>query len=571
MSRSTSRRKLPSQPAATKPRSHLDLAIYLGLILTVFAVYSQVGHFDFVIFDDPAYVTGNARVRAGLAPESIGYALTHIVDANWIPLTILSHMAVCQLFGMESGAHHWVNVVLHALSALLLFAFFRRATGALWPSAFVAFVFALHPLHVESVAWVTERKDVLSTFFLFLALYAYCRYTERPDPQRYLLVLASFCLGLMAKPMLVTFPFLLLLLDVWPFRRAQWPRVVIEKLPFFALSLASASLTYFAQRSDGAVQTVPFGVGVRNALISYLVYIRQAFWPVRLIAYYPFPKSIAMWQAAAALAVLLCVSALAIFAWRTRPYLATGWFWYLGTLVPVIGLVQVGAQAHADRYMYVPLAGLSVVVAFGAADIVAKWPRATTAVAATAILSCLACLGLAWAQAQYWGNTETLYQRALAVNQDNFFVQYGLGDYLLQFPDRGAEAVTHFEEALRINPQSANSHNSIGGYLLQTGRYAEATAQFEAALQIKPDLAAAHFNLGQIYSKNPERVADAIAHYQAALRAQPDFERAQRNLGLLLVRLGRTSEAIAHFEAAQRLGNDPEVAEILDALRAQQR
>jgi len=497
----------------------------------------------------------------------VRYAFT-VVDANWIPLTILSHMAVCQFFGMASAAPHWVNVVLHALSALLLFSFLRRATRALWPSAFVAFVFALHPMHVESVAWVTERKDVLSACFFFLALYLYCRYVESPSRLRYALVLVSFCLGLMAKPMLVTFPFVLLLLDIWPFRRLSKRRALLEKLPFFALSLASAILTYYVQRSDGAVRAIPFAVSFRNALVSYLTYIRQTFWPEGLIAYYPYPKSIAVWQAAAATVILLGVSALAILVWRTRPYIATGWFWYLGTLVPVIGFVQVGAQSHADRYMYIPLTGLSVILAWGAADLAAKWPRARNAVAVAAVLICLASMGVASAQAQYWRNTETLYKRALAVNPDNFFVQYGLGDYLLQFPGRGAEAVTHFEAALRINPHSANSHNSIGGYFLQNARYPEAEEQFQAALRVQPDLAAAHFNLAQIYARHPDRLLDAVAQYQAALRAQPDFEHAERNLGILLLRLGRTQEAIAHFDAAQRIAPDPEVADILNALRS---
>jgi tetratricopeptide (TPR) repeat protein len=372
----------------------------------------------------------------------------------------------------------------------------------------------------------------------------------------------------MAKPMLVTFPFVLLLVDAWPFRRLWRVRTFLEKLPFFALSLASAIVTYMVQRSDGAVRAMPLGVTFRNAFISYLIYIRQAFWPAGLIAYYPYPKFIAVWQAAVALLFLLGVSVLAILSWRRSPYIATGWFWYLGTLVPVIGFVQVGAQSHADRYMYLPLTGLTVIVAWGAADIAAKWPRSRTAIASAGILACLACLGIASAQAAYWRNTETLYGRALAVNQDNFFVQYGLGDYLLQFPDRGAEAVPHFEQALRMNPNSANSYNSIGGYLLQNGREAEAEAQFRAALRVKPDLAAAHFNLGQIYAKDPRRLPAAVAQYQAALQAQPDFPHAERNLGFALLRLGRTSEAITHFAAAQRLAPDPEVTAILDALRS---
>jgi hypothetical protein len=330
----------PSSPARPKASKwHLDLTIGIGLILAVLVVYAHVGQYFFITYDDPSYVTENSHVRAGLTLENIKWAFSTVVDANGVPLTLISHMPVCDLFGMQGGMHHWVNVLLHALSAVLLFAALKRATGALWPSAFVAFVFALHPLHVESVAWVSERKDVLSTFLWFLALYAYIRYADRPNPRDYSLVMALFCLGLMAKPMLVTFPFTLLLLDVWPLRRAQWPRTILEKLPLFALSVASAIVTYFVQRSGGAVQALPLAERLSNAFISYVIYIGQMFWPTDLAIFYPYRESPGMWQAAFALAVILGISALVIFGWRTRPYLATGWFWYLGTLVPVIGLV----------------------------------------------------------------------------------------------------------------------------------------------------------------------------------------------------------------------------------------
>jgi Tfp pilus assembly protein PilF len=558
-----------SQPAV--PKRHLDPIIWIGLVLSILAVYAQVGHFDFVNYDDTWYVTENVHVQAGLTPENIKWALTSVVDANWAPLTILSHMAVCTFFGLQSGMHHWVNVVLHALAAILLFASLRRATRALWPSAFVAFIFALHPLHVESVAWVSERKDVLSTFFWFLALYAYVRYTEQPGPRRYALVIVPFCLGLMAKAMLVTFPFTLLLLDVWPFRRAQFPRTLWEKAPLFAISLVSSIVTYLVQRSGGAVQPSPLGDRVRNALISYVSYIGQTFWPAGLAVFYPYRTALTVWHTACAFAIISGVSTLAIFAWRTRPYLATGWFWYLGTLVPVIGLLQVGGQAHADRYMYIPMVGLSVMLAWGALDVVRKWPRTRFAITAAAVVSCLACLGLASAQAGYWRNSESLYRRAIAVTENNELAQYNLGDYLMSIPDRRSEAVTHFEAALRIRPDYPDAHNHMGGYLVATGHLAEGIAQFEAAVRAYPDYAEAHFNLGVVFSKMPGRELDAIAHYQAGLRVRPDVVRGHKNLAQLLLRLGRTSEAISHFEAAQRLQYDPEVAKLLNGLRAGKR
>ena len=584
MSRSKPRRKSsppdPSRPqfkpaiqpaAAAVPKPYLDLVIGIGLLLSILAVYAQVGHFDFASIDDPFYVTENVHVQAGLTPENIKWALTTVVDGNRVPLTILSHMAVCTFFGLQSGMHHWVNVVLHALAAILLFASLRRATHALWPSAFVAFIFALHPLHVESVAWVTERKDVLSTFFWFLALYAYVRYAEQPGPRRYALVIVPFCLGLMAKPMLVTFPFTLLLLDVWPFRRAQFPKTLWEKVPLFALSALSSIVTYFAQRSGGAMQHVPLWLSLRNVLMSYVNYIGQMFWPTGLAVFYQYRRSVPVWDAACAFAVILAVSTLAVFAWRTRPYLATGWFWYLGTLVPVIGLLQVGGQAHADRYMYVPMVGLSVVLAWGAADVVRKWPQAKLGIAAAAVISCLACLSLASAQAAYWRNSELLYQHAISVTESNYFAQLALANYLVSIHGHGPEAVAHFQEAVRLAPDLVDARNQIGGYMMANGQIAEGIAQFEAALRTQPDNAEAHFNLGVVFSKTPGRIPDAIAHYQAALRAKPQLVRAHKNLGQLLLTLGRTSEAISHFEAAQRIQYDPEVAKIMDGLRAGQR
>jgi len=562
------RRKPKPQSEAPNPKPYLDYAIWLGLLLTVFILYSQVGQFDFVNYDDQAYVTDNAHVRAGLTLDNLHWAFTSVVDANWAPATILSHMAVCSLFGLESGAHHWVNVLLHALAAILLFAVLRRATQALWPSAFVAFVFALHPLHVESVAWVSERKDVLSTVFWFLALYAYIRYTERPEPLRYLFIVLPFCLGLMAKAMLVTFPFTLLLLDVWPLRRAQFPRLVWEKLPLFVISLFSSVATYLAQRTFGAVQTVHQEESLRNALVSYISYVAQMFWPADLAVFYPHRTSLTLLDAAGAFVLIAAISLCAAWLWRTRPYFATGWFWYLGTLVPVVGLVQIGRQSHADRYMYIPMIGVTIILAWGAADLIRQWPQTKWPIVLLGFISCLACLVTASTQVDYWRNTETLFSHAIAVTQDNYIAQYNLADYLKDQPGRRPEAITHFEEAVRIKPDSVDAHNQIGGYMMATGHYAEGIAHFEAALRARPDNPEANYNLGVVFSKTPGRELDAIAHFETALKANPQLVRAHRNIGLLLQSLGRSAEAIPHLEAAQRLQYDPDVAKILAALVA---
>jgi protein O-mannosyl-transferase len=537
-------------PAATKP-ALFDLAIWLGLALSTWAVYSQVGGFDFINYDDPVYVYQNSHVQGGLTLASVKWAFTSVVDGNWIPVTLLAHIFDARLFGMQSGKHHLVNVLFHALSAVLLYASLRRATGARSLSAFVAFVFALHPLHVGSVAWISERKDVLSTFFWILALYAYVRYTERPSLGRYLAVAAPFCLGLMSKPMLVTFPFTLWLLDLWPLRRAQWPRTIGEKVPLIALSAGASVVTYLVQGSAGFLSAIPLATRIENVFISYLTYIGQMFWPSRFAVYYPYPPSIPAWQAAAAFAVVLAVSVFAIRTWRTLPYLAVGWFWYLGTLVPVIGFVQVGSQAHADRYMYIPMVGLSVLVAWGAADIAAKWPRTKPTLAVAAVAACATCLALAWREATYWRNSETLFERALEVTRYNSVAENNLGMHFMTL-QRNADAIAHFEAALRISPDYPDAHNNLGFVLSQIpDRLPDAVKQYEATLRLKPDSTEAHNGLGAALVRRGDCAA-AIPHFEAALHFKPDQADATYNLGTCQMAVKNYAAAIPYFEAAIR-------------------
>jgi tetratricopeptide (TPR) repeat protein len=542
-----------------RPRS--DFWICLALLLTSFAVYAPVRHFDFVNFDDPEYVRDNPHVRASLTPEGLAWTFTSGESANWFPVTRLSHLLDAQLFGMRAGPHHITSVLFHGLAALLLFAFLHRATGVRWPSAFVAFLFALHPLHVESVAWVAERKDVLCAFFWFLALLAYVRYTERPGVGRYLLVLLGFALGLMAKPMIVTLPFVLLLLDVWPLRR---PPGIWEKLPFFALSAAAAVVAYLVQRHSGAVEALaalPVGRRVENAVVSYVVYIAKMLWPTRLAVFYPYPIDIPLWQAALAAVALAGISILVLRSFRAYPYLAVGWLWYLGTLAPVIGLVQIGAQARADRYMYVPMVGLSIMLAWGAADWLRRVPRGRTAVAVLAAAACLSCAALARAQVQYWKNSESLFRHALAVSGGNYLAHNNLGIALEEIPGRLPEAIAHYESALRINPNCAEAHNNLGNAWAQLpGRLPEATAQYQAALRIRPAYLAAHLNLGTVLVRTPGRLPEAIAEYHAAVRLDPNNAEAHNDLGNALARLpGRLPEAVAEYRAALRA--DPNYAE----------
>jgi hypothetical protein len=451
--------------------------------------------------------------------------------------------------------HHLVNVLFHLLTSLVLFAVLLRSTGATGPSAFVAFVFALHPLHVGSVAWIAERKDMLSALFWFLALYAYVWYTERPGRVRYSLVLALFGLGLLSKPMVVTFPFALLLFDVWPLRRVQWGRaqwgrvqsgrgrsgsgqwrnLIWEKVPLIACSAIASAVTYRVQSATASMNLPPLGMRVGNALISYVIYTRQMFWPTRLSVFYPYPHSVVAWQAVGALVLILGVSALVILSVRTRPYLALGWFWYLGTLVPVIGLVQVGEQARADRYTYIPLVGLTIMLAWGAADLVARWPRVQLlgpAIAAASTALCVMYVALAWKETGYWQNSETLFRRAIEVTEPSWQIESYMGQYLVKLPNRRAEAIPYLEAALRLKPDLPNVSNNLGVSLFEIGLYGA-----------------------------------AIPHFEAVLRADPNSVTANHNLGMCLVNLGRTEEGLTHLEAAQRIRPDAETERIINGLK----
>lgn len=539
----------------------------LALAVTVAAVFLPVARFDFVNFDDPDYVTRNIHVRHGVTPQGLEWALTSRDAANWFPLTRLSHMLDSQVFGLRSGLHHLTSVWWHALASVLLFAFLLRATGARWPSAWVAFVFALHPVHAESVAWVAERKDVLCAFFWFLALWAYVRYVERPGKRRYLAVLLFFCLGLMSKPMIVTLPMLLLVLDAWPLRRLS-RAAVREKIPFFALAGISALATYLVQQSSGAVKEIarlPMGLRIENALVSCVIYCLKTIWPSGLAVFYPYPTGYNWWMVAAAGLALVAVTALALRSYGRAPYLAAGWTWYLVTLAPVIGLVQVGAQARADRYMYVPMVGLTIMLAWGAADVARRWRAAARPIAAAAVATCLAAAAVSAAQIEHWRNSETLFQHALDVTADNYLAEHNLGSYFLA-TGRISEAIPHLEAALRIRPESPQTRSDLASALAQTpGGLPGAIVQYQAALRLLPGSAILHNNLASALAKFPERLPEAIRQYRAALRIDPEYAEAHNNLAHALAQTpGGLPEAIAEYEAALRI--DPDYAEAHNGL-----
>lgn len=541
MSRKTPVRK-PEPPVH---RSRLDLRIYAGLLVATLAVYSQIGSHDFVDYDDPAYVANNPHIRSGFTWDSVRWAFTSIDDDNWFPLTRLSHILDCQIFGLDAGMQHWTNVVLHMMSALLLFAFLKRMTAARWPSAFVAFVFALHPLHVESVAWIAERKDVLGGLFWFVTIWAYLRYVERPSPGRYVAVLVAFGCGLMTKPMIVTLPFALLLVDYWPLRRLKaTPRVFLEKLPLIALSIAASIVTLIAQnhgRAVVALERFPFGLRLENAIISYIVYIGKFLWPTNLAVFYPHPGAIPTWQWILGGAALAGITLAVILERNRRPYLITGWLWYVGTLVPVIGIVQVGAQARADRYTYIPLIGVSVMIAWGAAEVVRYRRAVTWAGVAVAAIWCV----ITWRNVEDWRDTETLFTRAVEVTDRNF-VAYNNRGLFRRRSGRIADALSDFERAAQILPEDPRAQDNLGEALTTAGRVDEAIPHLERAIRLRPDYAKAHLDLASALMRGG-RVNEAAAELAETLRLDPDDHDAEYRLGAVLMNQGRTSEALPHF------------------------
>ncbi len=565
----------PTSEEADRRRGTLRaLALSALLALSIFAVYGQVRTFRFLsYYDDVEYVSQNPMVSRGLSPAGIAWALTHFHVGNWHPLTSMSHMLDCSLFGLEPGLHHLTNVVLHALNSILLLWLLRYMTGALWRSAAVAALFALHPLHVESVAWISERKDVLCTLFGWLALGAYVRHVRSPSRLRYAAVLLTLTLGLLSKPMLVTFPLLMLCLDFWPLGRfgagSERPfgralrRLVREKLPLFALAAAFGAVTFVAQRQSGAVVTLerlPLARRVANALVSLVDYLRDAFWPAGLSAFYPqvVPPT---WRVALALLVLVLVTALAFRARRRAPHLIVGWLWYLVSLLPVIGLVQVGLQARADRYTYVPLVGIALMVAWGAGELV--WTRRKPAVVAWSSGLVLAALaGVSWNLTRSWRDSITLFERAVAVTEENWFAHYHLAAALTE-QGRFSMARPHFFEAARIEPSYAQGQVGVGYALEREGRVDQALLHYREAIRLLPTLFEAHVKLGNALM-GQGKLAEALPCLAEAVRLAPSSATAHHDLGAVLRRQGRLAEAALHLAEAVRLR--PNWAEGHDAL-----
>jgi protein O-mannosyl-transferase len=521
-------------------------------------VYAPVRQHGFVNFDDPQYVSENPQVSAGLTRQGVWWAFTTAHAGNWHPLTWLSHMIDVELFGLDAGRHHLTSAFLHLVSTLLLFGVLQAVTGAVLRSAFVAALFAVHPLHVESVAWIAERKDVLSGLFFFLTVGAYAAHARGPRWSRYGLVVVLLALGLMAKPMLVTVPFVLLLLDHWPLGRlgspAAWRRAVLEKLPLLGLALASGVMTLAAQRSAGAVKgldVLPLDRRLGNAVLSYVAYIGQMLWPARLAAIYPYPATLPASSVLGAAACLVAVSVMAIRARHRHPCFFVGWLWYLVMLLPVIGLVQVGSQPRADRYTYLPLTGLFIAAAWGVPALLERWDRRHPALGAAAAAVVVACAGAAWAQVRHWRDSVTLWEHAVAITTGNHRAEGNLAHALAK-QGRLEEAIVHYVEAVRLKPDYAEAHNNLGFVLAEKGRGDEAIAHYAEALRAQPDYVEAHNNLG-VALTSQGRDREAIGHFQAALRLEPGLATSHNNLGVALARAGRPDEAVRHFSEALRL------------------
>jgi tetratricopeptide (TPR) repeat protein len=530
--------------------------ICLALAAITVAVYAPLFHYDFLTFDDQIYVTENPYVRSGLNGNSLAWAFQSSTSGNWLPLTWISHVLDVQCYGMKAGGHHLTNVLLHAANAVLLFLLLQQMTGAAWRSAVVAALFAWHPAHVESVAWIAERKDVLSGFFCLLTLWAYLSYAQRFKVQsskfkvHYWLVIVLFALGLMAKPMLVTLPFVLLLLDFWPLGRMSRPslaRLVMEKGPLFALSALCCAWTLWAQHASHAVasaEKLHLSRRLSHVLASYLDYIVTLVFPRHLAIYYPYPLHEPVARVIGGAAALALVSVLAIAWVRRRPWLAVGWLWFVGMLVPVIGLVQVGDQALADRYTYLPAIGLFIMLAWGGAELAVRFPVIKLFAAAVG----LAMLAATWTQIHYWKDTRTVFERALQVTQNNYLALTLLGSIRAGDGDLGG-AMELYREALRVKPNYSQAHFFLARGLEEQGKAGQAESEYALALRLNPWFEQAHIFLGLLLARE-KKYDQASAQYQAVLRINPRSATAHNDLARLLQTQGRLDESLRHYAAA---------------------
>lgn len=594
-------------PISYVSTSQTKIMIILILIVLILSAYWPVQNFEFVAYDDQIYVTRNYQIQSGLTFKTFIYSFTDTRTSNWHPLTMLSHALDWQLFGNNAGGHHWMNLIIHIFNTILLFLLLNIMTGAIWRSAAVAALFAIHPINVESVAWVAERKNVLSTIFWFLTMLFYVWYVRKPGWKRYLPVFLCFVLGLMSKPMLVTLPFVLLLMDFWPLKRMAFSDLntdpsysfgmkekisflILEKIPLLFMTAASMMLTFYAAKSIGTVapfSTVSLTQRIYNAILSYFFYLKKLFWPTDLAVFYPLRDDISLQQLLPAVLVLVAVTAIFCRYYKKHPYLAVGWFWYLGTLVPVIGIVQVGGQSMADRYAYIPFIGIFIALIWAIADLI----RNRLFKMITVFFIVVMLIGLSVVthkQILYWKNSFTLFERALSVTKENAIALIGMGNELIK-QDKIDDAIFHFNEAIKvnsknpanyiafvnlgqalslqkknteaieafkkslsINPTCTEAYHQLGFVLFQSGRVDEAIAAYQQAIAFNNDYPPYHESLGNAFLKQG-KIPEAINEYMEVLRNQPNNPRTHNNLGMLYMNQGRTDEAVKHFQETIRL------------------
>ena len=546
--------------------------IYLILVILTVVVFRQLPSFDFVNLDDNIYVTENTHIQSGLTIENIVWSFKTTYANFWHPLTWLSHMLDCQLFGLNPGMHHFSSLLLHILNTLLLFTVFNRMTGKQLQSAVVAILFAVHPLHVESVAWISERKDLLSTLFWLLTMYAYTRYVEVPKTSRYLTVLLFYFLGLMAKPMLVTLPFVLLLMDVWPLNRFRFdpadkqtnqsnPKtsvrwLIFEKTPFFVIAFLFSIICILAQgEAVQSLDNIPLSLRLSNVFISYSQYLSKTIWPSHLAVFYPYPESYPIWQTAGSILLIASLSTITICKAKKYPYMAVGWLWFIGTLVPVIGLVQVGSHAMADRYTYVPLIGLFIIVAWGCQDFFLNKYRFRKKIFGGFFCILLSALMVcAFMQVDHWRNSVSLFSHAIKVTNNNWLAYNNLGG-ILNVQGDYKKAIPYFRKAIEISPGHLKAHINIGLALSHIGENQEAIKHYLFVLKINPDNSEVHNNLGLLLAKR-NNVKEAINHFRKAVSLNPDYAEAYNNLGVAMARQGNFEEAITQFKKAVDLKPD---------------
>jgi Flp pilus assembly protein TadD len=565
---------------------NISLLAYGFLVITALAAYWPVLKCEFVKYDDDKYVTENPHVKRGITRESVVWAFKKPHYHMWHPLTSLTHLLDYQLFGLNPTWHHLTSLLFHIASTLLLFGILKRMTAAVWPSLFVAAAFALHPLNVESVAWVSERKNVLSTFFWMLTIAAYIRYTDRSCLGRFLLVVLVFALATLTKPIVVTLPFVLLLLDYWPLGRLQFKRLsdeqdleqaesgqvdgrrvplwrlLVEKIPLFALVTALSAVTFIAQQRGGVMSgwhNVPLKYRLANALVSYVTYISKMVWPTRLAVFYPHPfNKLPIWQVVASVLVLLTVSVAVLWFARRRKYLTVGWLWYLGILIPVIGIVQVGSQAMADRYTYLPFIGLFIMIAWGMYELLANWRYRRIALGASVLAVLLTLAVCTRLQLRHWRNNKALFERAINVTEDNFVMNNNYAN-ILKNMGQVEKAIEHFGKALRIRPNSPEVYNNLGNALRKLDRFEDAVMCYQKALEIKAYFPQARYNLAAELSRQG-KTDEAIEQYRLALRLRPDDVETLSGLGFALAQKGRFDEAIGYYQKALELKPDNIIA-----------